>query len=228
MDTGMQALVLEASPLFRGIPREHLQKALEATPHQVLRYERGETIFFQMEAASRVGIVLEGLVQAQKTFPNGSQVNMCQRGPGQLIGPAAVFSEDRRYPCDVVAAESSAVLMLQRGDLLSLMQRDGRILENLMTEIASTAYLLQERLELMSYSGIAQKAAFWLLTQSRKTGDSRIPVPGSISRWALLMNVSRPSLHRELRNLERQSILSVSPSAIRILDAAALQEVLGR
>ena len=227
MDTGMQALVLEASPLFRGIPREHLQKALEATPHQVLRYERGETIFFQMEAASRVGIVLEGLVQAQKTFPNGSQVNMCQRGPGQLIGPAAVFSEDRRYPCDVVAAESSAVLMLQRGDLLSLMQRDGRILENLMTEIASATYMLQQRLELMSYNGISQKAAFWLLTQARQTGKNEIRIPDSVSKWAMMLNVSRPSLHRELKNLELRGIVSYTPPVILIKDAVKLQEILG-
>ena len=35
--------------------------------------------------------------------------------------------------------------------------------------IASATYLLQQRLELFSYSGIAQKAAFWLLIQARKT-----------------------------------------------------------
>ena len=31
--------------------------------------------------------------------------------------------------------------------------------------IASATYMLQQRLELLSYSGIAQKAAFWLLMQ---------------------------------------------------------------
>ena len=34
-----------------------------------------------------------------------------------------------------------------------------RELENLMTEVASATYMLQQRLELLSYSGIAQKAA---------------------------------------------------------------------
>ena len=166
-------------------------------------------------------------MQAQKTFPNGSQVNVSLRGPGELIGPAAVFSANKTYPCDVVAVEPSTVMMFRREDLLSLMQKDVRILENLMTEIASATYMLQQRLELMSYNGIAQKAAFWLLTQARQTGKNEIRIPDSVSKWAMMMNVSRPSLHRELKNLELRGIVSYTPPVILIKDAVKLQEILG-
>ena len=224
----MDYSVLETSSLFKGIPAKELRDDLEATPHHIQCYDKGETIFFLMEEASRVGIVLEGRVQAQKTFPNGSQVNVSVRGPGELIGPAAVFSANKTYPCDVVAVEPSTVMMFRREDLLSLMQKDVRILENLMTEIASATYMLQRRLELMSYNGIAQKAAFWLLTQARQTGKNEIRIPDSVSKWAMMMNVSRTSLHRELKQLESQSIISYSSSTIHILDSNALQDVLGR
>ena len=59
--------------------------------------------------------------------------------------------------------------------------------------IASATYMLQQRLELLSYSGIAQKAAFWLLMQIRQTGKTAVKIPDSMSRWAMIMNVSRPS-----------------------------------
>lgn len=224
----MDYSVLEASTLFRGIPARELREDLERTPHHIQCYDKGETVFFLMEEASRVGVVLEGHVQAQKTFPNGSQVNVSLRGPGELVGPAAVFSAHKTYPCDVVAVEPSTVMMFRRTDLLGLMQRDVRILENLMTEIASATYMLQQRLELLSYSGIAQKAAFWLLTQARQTGKAEVRIPGSVSKWAMTMNVSRPSLHRELRKLEGEGIVSYSSGIVRILDAGALQEVLSR
>ena len=80
-----------------------------------------------------------------------------------MIGPAAVFSISRTYPCDIVSLDPVTVMMFRRDDVLTLMQKDLRILENFTTEIASATYLLQQRLELFSYSGIAQKAAFWLL-----------------------------------------------------------------
>ena len=224
----MDYSVLERSTLFRGVTASDLRGVLEQTPHHIQCYDKEETIFHMMEPAQRIGIVLEGRVQAQKAFPNGSQDNVSVREPGELIGPAAVFSASRRYPCDVVALEPATVMMLRRDDLLELMQKDAQILENLMTEIASATYMLQQRLELMSYNGIAQKAAFWLLMQARQSGKDAVRIPDSVSKWAMLMNVSRPSLHRELKRLESEGILAYSPPTIRILDKDALQSVLSQ
>lgn len=222
----MDYSVLESSSLFQRIPAKDLRDDLEKIPHHIQCYDKGETVFQLMESAERIGIVLEGHVQAQKTFPNGSQVNVSVRGPGELIGPAAVFSSSRKYPCDVVAIDPATVMMFRREDVLVLMQKDIRILENLMTEIASATYMLQQRLELFSYSGIAQKAAFWLLTHARQTGKNQIMIPESVSKWAMMMNVSRPSLHRELKRLESESIISYQLPLIIIEDQDRLQKIL--
>ena len=170
----MDYYVLEKSSLFSGVSAAELREDLEGTPHHIQCYDKGETIFHLMESAAKIGIILEGRVEAQKSLPNGSQVNVSVRLPGELIGPAAVFSKSRRYPCDIVALEPATIIMFRRDDLLRLMQKDLRILENLTTEIASATYMLQQRLELLSYNGIAQKAAFWLLMQSRQSGKDSI------------------------------------------------------
>lgn len=224
----MDYSVLERSALFKGVSAKELRDVLEATPHHIQCYDKEEKIFHMMDAAERIGIVLEGRAQAQKAFPNGSQINVSVRGAGELIGPAAVFSNSRRYPCDVVALEPVTVMMFRRADMLVLMQKNVLILENLMTEIASATYMLQQRLELMSYNGIAQKAAFWLLMQARQSGKDSVRIPDSVSKWAMLMNVSRPSLHRELKKLEDEGIISYSHPKIQILNHDALQDVLSR
>jgi len=224
----MDYSVFEKSTLFSGVPTAELRASLEETPHHIQCYDKGETVFHVMEYAARVGLLLEGRVEAQKTFPNGSQVNVSVRLPGEMIGAAALFSKSRRYPCDIVSLDPVTVMMFRRDDFLKLMQKDVRILENFMTEIASATYMLQQRLELLSYNGIAQKAAFWLLMQARQTGKSRVRIPGSVSKWAMLMNVSRPSLHRELKKLEEQSIIAYQPPFIDIIHPDALQEVLSQ
>ena len=224
----MDYAVLEKSPLFAGIPNAELRELLETTPHHIQCYDKGETIFHLMDPVAKIGIILEGRVEAQKAFPNGSQVNVSVRNPGEMIGPAAVFSKSRAYPCDIVSLDPVTVMMFLRDDVLMLMQKDLRILENFTTEIASAAYLLQQRLELFSYSGIAQKAAYWLLIQARKTGTDKVRIPGSVSKWAMLMNVSRPSLHRELRKLEEAGIIAYVPPVITIIDVDALQDVLSK
>ena len=224
----MDYSVLENSTLFSGIPAAELRTALEETPHRIQCYDKGEIIFHLMDPATRIGIILEGRVEAQKSFPNGSQVNVSIRVPGEIIGPAAVFSKSQRYPCDIVSLEPVTVMMFRKDDLLKLMQKNVRILENFTSEIASATYMLQQRIELFSYNGIAQKAAFWMLTQARQTGKDKVRIPGSVSKWAMLMNVSRPSLHRELKRMEDVGIISYDSPSIDILNPDKLQEILGQ
>ena len=224
----MDYTVLENSALFSGIPTKELCNDLNTVPHHIQRYDKGETIFHLMENASRIGIVLEGNVQAQKPFPNGSQINVSVRKAGELIGAAAAFSRSQKYPCDVVALESATIMFFLREDILLLLQKDLRIMKNFMTELATASYMLQQRLELMSYSGIAQKAAFYLLIQARQSGKNVIKIPGSVSNWAMVMNVSRSSLHRELKKLEADGLISYAPPVVEIHDPEALQNVLSK
>ena len=220
--------VLEKSALFSGVPAKELRDDLEAVPHHIQCYDKGETVFHLMEDANRIGVILEGRVQAQKPFPNGSQINVSVRNPGEMIGSAAVFSRSQKYPCDVVSLEPVTIMMLRREDILSLLQKDLRVMKNFMADLATATYMLQQRLELLSYSGIAQKAACFLLIQSRRSGKKVVRIPDSVSNWAMVMNVSRSSLHRELKKLETDGIITYDPPTIEIRDPEALQNVLSK
>ena len=224
----MDYSVLEKSTLFSGVPAKELRDDLEAVPHHIQCYDKGEIVFHLMEDANRIGVVLEGRVQAQKPFPNGSQINVSIRNPGELIGPAAVFSRSEKYPCDVVSLEPVTIMMFRREDILLLLQKDLRIMKNFMAELATATYMLQQRLELLSYSGIAQKAAFYLLIHTRQSGKNVIRIPDSVSNWAMIMNVSRSSLHRELKKLEAEGIISYDPPTVKIHDPERLQGVLSK
>ena len=222
----MDCSVLETSTLFCGMPAIELRNVLETTRHRIQCYDKDETIFHIMDPAVSIGILLEGRVQAQKPFPNGNQINVSVRTPGEMIGPAAVFSSSQKFPCDVVALEPVTMMMFYKEDLLALMQKNIRILKNFTTEIASATYMLQQRLELLSYNGISQKAAFWLLMKAKQSGKSVVQIPDSVSKWAMILNVSRPSLHRELNKMKKQGLIRYNPRVIEIIDAKALQDLL--
>ena len=224
----MDYTVLLKCNLFSGLKAADIQALLETIPHSIRQYGKAETVFRLLDTANHVGIVLQGRVQAQKTFPNGSQGNVSVKNAGEIIGAAATFSKKDLFPCDIIALEPSDILMISKDSMLLLMQKDIRILDNFTAEIATATYMLQQKLELLSYSGIAQKAAFYLLKREMETGKQKIRIPGSMSEWALSMNVSRPSLHRELKKLENDGVLVYAPPFIEILDKDALQDVLGK
>ncbi len=54
----MDYTALEQSALFSGIPTKELCDDLDAVPHHIQRYDRGETIFHLMEDANRIGFIL--------------------------------------------------------------------------------------------------------------------------------------------------------------------------
>jgi len=223
----MNCSCLGKCALFRNIPEEELMKLLQGFECNSRTFEKGETVFRFMDHAESVGIVLDGSIAGIKPFPDGSEMSVTTRKPGDLLGQAAAFSAMRRYPCDLIARERSEVLILKREELLSLMRKDARVMENFITGIASVTYMLQRRLELTGFKGIAQKAAFWLLMKSEETGQKKVMIPGSVSNWASLMNVSRPSLHRELRKMEENGLISYAPPEIEILDPRGLRDLLG-
>lgn len=63
--------------------------------------------------------------------------------------------------------------------------------------------------------------------KSEETGEKKLRIPGSVSNWASVMNVSRPSLHRELRKMEEKGLISYAPPEIGILDSRGLRAILG-
>ena len=223
----MDCQILTKCALFRNIPEEDLSKLIQGFECNVRTFEKGETVFRFMGRAESVGIVLEGSIAGIKPFPDGSEMSVTLRRQGDLLGQAAAFSAMRRYPCDLVANERSKVLILKREELLSLMRKDSRVMESFIIAIASVTYMLQRRLELTGFRGIAQKAAFWLLMKSEETGQKKVMIPGSVSNWASVMNVSRPSLHRELRKMEENGLISYALPEIEILDPQGLRDLLG-
>lgn len=219
---------LKHSWLFRGLPAHQVRWLLEITPFSTPSYEKNEAVFHPLETADRIGVILLGKVQSYKLFPNGNQINVTIRTAGDIIGPAAALSVQGRYPFGVVALEHTEVLMFRRDSFLGLLRKDPRLAENVLAEISTITFMLQQRLELLSYHGIDQKIAFYLLMAARESGRRVIPIPGSMTKWALLMNVSRPSLYRELKKLDEQGLLRFAPSDLEILDVSALEKLLSK
>jgi len=222
----MQFEILEQSWLFRGLTAHQVQRLLSDIPFFTQSYEKDETVFYPLETADRIGVILRGKVQSYKLFPNGNQVNVTIRTVGDIIGPAAALSVQGRYPFGVAALEHTEVLMFRRDSFLCLLRKDPRLAENALSEISSITFMLQQRLELLSYHGIDQKIAFYLLMASKESGKATVPIPGSMTKWALMMNVSRPSLYRELKRLDEQGLLRFTAPEIQILDAPALEKLL--
>jgi CRP-like cAMP-binding protein len=222
----MDHSVLSDNCLFCGLFSNQIEELLRDIPYTVQIYEKDETIFQPLETAKRIGVILRGSVQSYKLFPNGNQIDVTVRKFGDIIGLAAVLSVQGKYPFGVAALEHTEMLMFHRDSFLRLIRKDSRLAENALSEISSITFMLQQRMELLSYHGIDQKIAFYLLMASIESDKSTISIPGTMTKWAMMMNVSRPSLYRELKKMDEQNLLRFTPPKIQILNFPALKRLL--
>ncbi len=214
--------------LFADMTDRQFDDFIETYRDQMIcrKYEAGESIFHASDDARHMAIILSGQVKVEKILPNGTYLAIAVKKCGDMIGEAAVFSRVALYPCELTAETESELVFLQKEVMLQVLSDYPDVLSNFLRELSSMTYALQQRVELLSYSGICEKIAFFLLTQYNITKDPRIKIPSSITGMSEQLKVSRTSLHREISKLKKQNIIAIEKSYIRILDIAALKELL--
>lgn len=212
--------------LFRNVEEDELAALLEKADGNIHRYRKGEVIINLADFADRIGIILRGRVSVQKIFESGSIVQVTTKQAGEMIGEAASFSHAQMYPCELIAETDTEMYILTRVNMLEMLSSHPVVLENFVTELATQAFMLQNRIEILSYKGTDQRLACFLLRRMNATGKDRIPLPGTMVRLAQMLNVSRTTLHRELKLLEENGVLQYKDKMIEVLDPAALERLL--
>lgn len=219
---------LKKCSLFQGVSDEELEKICRQKPWKEAILSKVEAVFPFSELAQTMAIVLEGKVQVRKILPNGNFVDVAIKMDGDTIGQAAVFSKQQVYPCQLVTLEETKLLLFEEMQMVKLLQENTTILRNFLSEMATVTFELQSRMELLSFSGIAQKIACYLLMHEQRCPGSPCPVPGSMTQWAGILNVSRTSLHREVKGLEKAGLIAVKDKKIHILNKKELRKRIER
>jgi CRP/FNR family transcriptional regulator, cyclic AMP receptor protein len=75
------------------------------------RFSAGEEIFSEGESSDRVLLVQEGRVRVAARAPSGKQVQLAERGPGELLGDLSGI-DGRPRSASVVALEDVAGLVV--------------------------------------------------------------------------------------------------------------------
>ena len=214
-------------PLFKEKSPQELSTLFQDLHIVVSSYPAGKEIIADGEPASRMGIVLSGKVEAQKLFPSGKTVTIARFGKHESIAEAAIFASPNVHHANIVATEESDILFISREDLLTLFSRDSSLTERLLEIFANRIILLNRKIELLSLESARQKIAHFLLKEIKKQqSPEQITLPFSKKVLAEHMNITRPSLSRELGRMCDEGYIAMSGRRITIHNLTALEDLL--
>ena len=220
---------LQSVPLFHGISPEDL-RALTACFQPVVRsVPRGDIAVAAGDSLRGIGIVLHGEVEITHESAAGGKSLIAQAGRGQTFGEIAAFAGQTAWPSTVTARTDCLLLFVPPERFLGNCPKacgfHKTLIQNMLKLLSEKALGLHRKVEYLELKGIPAKLCTYLLEQRKLHGSDTFILPMSKSALADYLNVSRPSMSRELARLRDRGYLDFYLSSIRLLDVETLQTI---
>lgn len=218
--------VLQNCVLFRGIPENELMRMLGCIAPRTANYPKGTLILEAGGAMRELGVVLSGTVDIVKETPLGERVVLNKISRGGIFGEVIALSDTQNAPATIFAAESCSVLYIVPKRILQPCRNGcewhSRLSENLIHIVAQKALYLNRKIDFLVIKSMRGKLCTYLYEYYKNTGGTTFTLPFNRNELADFLNVSRPSMSRELGRLRDEGILSFSGSSFRIVNLSKL------
>lgn len=221
--------LLMENPLFQGMSRDEIADMLSGMGAYVATYSKNETITVENEKLDGIGIVLRGMVSIGKDTSSGDRLMIARLSQGDVFGEVAVYTGSL-WTATVLADKDASILFLPAEKLVNSEEMSSkaasRFALNMLYIIAKKARALNDKLELLALKSIRRKICFYLLKQHQSRRQSEFMVPLRRGEMAEYLQVSRPSLSRELIRLKEEGIIDFEGRNFKLIDLERISKEL--
>lgn len=220
---------ISKTSLFEGIERETIPAMLDCLKPRVCCYNRNDYIVTGGDAYDSVGIVLKGAATVSKENASGNRIVMTLLKQGDIFGEIIAFSSQMTWPATVQAQGICEVLFLPRGKIVGECDRmcswHRILIQNFLRVISERAMMLNKKVEYLTIKSMRGKISTYLLEQYSRKGDVNITLPLNRNELSDFLNVSRPSMSREMGKMKDEGIIDFHLTEVKIMDIESLKHM---
>lgn len=181
------------------------------------------------ERAQEFFMILRGKAMVTSRGSDGNDIAFGVMGVGEVFGEMALLDQGPRS-ATVTAMEECELGVIESSAFLSLLRMNPEIGVKLLTMMARRLRELSLRMEERVFLNVKARLAHQLLILGRQygatTGDGvAIEVRLSQGELAALVGAGRESVNKQLRDWERQGLLTLGRGRILLGDVAGLRRV---
>lgn len=215
-------------PLFKGVQPEELKDLLGCLNVSFKALDEGEYAFHLGDDISYVYIVLEGAMEIAKETLNGNRNIVAFLGESQLFGEGVVCTTKRLAPVSAKATAKTLLILIPYEKILKTCGHScnfhHQLIRNMMLLLGEKNYMLNHKIDLLMLKGMREKLATYLLNESNRQASLSFNIPLSRNELADYLNVSRPSMSRELGRMRDEGLIDYYKNTFKILNLNALKE----
>lgn len=217
---------LAASPLFKNFTEKDISDMLVYTNYKISSFSKNQTIAIEGDPITSIGIILEGSIEVQITYPSGRTVTVTRMSQGNVFGEVILFSQKKQYPSTIVSSSNSKIMFISKDDIINFCTHNKTFLTNLMGLLSNRILMLNSKLKNISYQTIRKKIANYLLEEYKRQKSHIIRSPLTRKEMAEHFGTTRPSLSRELTSMKKDGLIDFDKNTITIKKLDQLEETL--
>ena len=220
---------IKKSPLFSGMTETEIAECLKYSKASIVSYEKDDIIFYQEDEPMHLMVLLEGTVIICNDTANGKRSIVATfNQSGELFGEVFIFLKHKTFDHYAQAVTATKILKIPR-EFLFYTQGEGseyqtRLISNMLTILAQKAYFLNQKVQILSCASLRQKIAKIFLKNCNS--DGKVTIPMNREELADFLNTARPSLSRELMNMQDDGLIQIQKRDIYIVDFDEMQNIL--
>jgi CRP/FNR family transcriptional regulator, dissimilatory nitrate respiration regulator len=222
--------VLLKCPLFKNVTENELMGLLQCLNSHVKPYESNEYIFFAGNKVDFIEIILSGAVEIIKENPAGNKHIIAFLGPSHIFAEGIVCTTSRISPVTVRVKEPTKILCIPYERITKTCGQACsyhiQLVNNIMSILGEKNFNLNSKIELLTIKGMREKLATYLLNESQFYNSLTFQIIPNRNELAEYLNVSRPSMCRELARMKDLKILDYYQNSFKILSLDALKNCL--
>jgi CRP-like cAMP-binding protein len=213
--------------LFNGISSEQLKSMLACLEPIVMSFRRNEFVARSGDKLNGLGIIIEGGASVYKESISGKRILIKNIKEGELFGEIAVFARQETWPSFVQANSPLKICYLSKDKLTGQCEKlcswHTKLINNMLWVVSMRALALNKKVDYISIKTMRAKLCTYIYEQYQKKGTLTLNLDLNRTQLADFLNVSRPSMSRELSRMKDEKIIDFHLSSIKILDIDTLK-----
>ncbi len=218
--------LLKQSKLFEDINMQDVKTMLECLAPRMASYKKGEIVARWKEPMEGLGVLVEGFLAVQKENADGTRMIIHMLSPGEMFGEMALFAEERLWPATIAVEEDSTILFIPADKIVGRCSQacsfHRQVTTNMLRIVSEKAIHLNKRVELLSIKGMREKLCTYFWDLYERSGKPIFLLPMNRTELADFLNVSRPSMSREMCRMRDEGLIDFHLSTIKVLNKERL------
>lgn len=215
-------------PLFQGMNYEEIEQLLSYLTVTWNNYHRHEFVVHAGDTLPGILIIIKGKLATIHVGNPNTEGTVSLLECGDVFGTAYVITKTPLL-LSARTLTASQILFLHLED--DWMNGTGappcfsQFTKNLIPVMGQKIINLAQKMDYLHLGSVRAKLATYCLNQSKITGNSTFTLPINRSRMAEYLGISRPSMVRELGQMEKDGLIQIDGKSIAILDQDALEHI---